>query len=360
MKESLLVRLDTLCERYEELSALMSDPTVIGDQTKFREYSKEYSDLEELVKAYDAYKSVREEVDEAKLLMSDGDLDMREMAEEAWKEAKENLETLDLELQTLLLPKDPNDKNNVFLEVRAGTGGDEAAIFAGDLFRMYSRYAERKRWKVEVVSESLGEHGGYKEVIARLEGQDVYGSLKFESGAHRVQRVPETESQGRIHTSACTVAVMPEVDSVDDIEINKADLRIDTFRASGAGGQHVNKTDSAIRITHLPTGVVVECQDERSQHKNKARALSLLHSRLLTAEQDAAHKEQSDQRKSLVGSGDRSERIRTYNFPQGRMTDHRINLTLYKLAEVMQGDLDQVLQPLLREHQAEQLLSISE
>lgn len=360
MKESLLVRLDTMCERYEELSALMSDPTVIGDQTKFREYSKEYSDLEELVKAYDAYKSVREEVDEAKLLMSDGDLDMREMAEEAWKEAKENLETLDLELQTLLLPKDPNDKNNVFLEVRAGTGGDEAAIFAGDLFRMYSRYAERKRWKVEVVSESLGEHGGYKEVIARLEGQDVYGSLKFESGAHRVQRVPETESQGRIHTSACTVAVMPEVDSVDDIEINKADLRIDTFRASGAGGQHVNKTDSAIRITHLPTGVVVECQDERSQHKNKARALSLLHSRLLTAEQDAAHKEQSDQRKSLVGSGDRSERIRTYNFPQGRMTDHRINLTLYKLAEVMQGDLDQVLQPLLREHQAEQLLSISE
>jgi peptide chain release factor 1 len=360
MKESLLVRLDTLCERYEELAALMSDPTVIGDQNKFREYSKEYSDLEELVKTYDAYKDVKEDVEEAKLLMSDGDLDMREMAEEAWKEAKENLETLDLQLQTLLLPKDPNDKNNVFLEIRAGTGGDEAAIFAGDLFRMYSRYAERKRWKVEVVSESLGEHGGYKEIIARLEGQDVYGSLKFESGAHRVQRVPETESQGRIHTSACTVAVMPEVDSVDDIEINKADLRIDTFRASGAGGQHVNKTDSAIRITHIPSGVVVECQDERSQHKNKARALSLLHSKLLTAEQDAVHKEQSDQRKSLVGSGDRSERIRTYNFPQGRMTDHRINLTLYKLAEVMQGDLDQVLQPLLREHQAEQLLSIAE
>jgi peptide chain release factor 1 len=360
MKESLLVRLDTLCERYEELAALMSDPTVIGDQNKFREYSKEYSDLEELVKTYDAYKEVKEDVEEAKLLMSDGDLDMREMAEEAWKEAKENLETLDLQLQTLLLPKDPNDKNNVFLEIRAGTGGDEAAIFAGDLFRMYSRYAERKRWKVEVVSESLGEHGGYKEIIARLEGQDVYGSLKFESGAHRVQRVPETESQGRIHTSACTVAVMPEVDSVDDIEINKADLRIDTFRASGAGGQHVNKTDSAIRITHIPSGVVVECQDERSQHKNKARALSLLHSKLLTAEQDAVHKEQSDQRKSLVGSGDRSERIRTYNFPQGRMTDHRINLTLYKLAEVMQGDLDQVLQPLLREHQAEQLLSIAE
>ncbi|MFV1873072.1 MAG: peptide chain release factor 1 [Oleiphilus sp.] len=360
MKESLLVRLDTMCERYEELAALMSDPAVIGDQNTFRDYSKEYSELEELVKAYDAYKQVKDDVEEAKLLMSDGDLDMREMAEEAWKEAKESLETLDLELQTLLLPKDPNDKNNVFLEVRAGTGGDEAAIFAGDLFRMYSRYAERRRWKVEVVSESLGEHGGYKEIIARLEGQDVYGSLKFESGAHRVQRVPETESQGRIHTSACTVAVMPEIDSVDEIEINKNDLRIDTFRASGAGGQHVNKTDSAIRITHLPTGVVVECQDERSQHKNKARAMSLLHSRLLTAEQDAAHKEQSDQRKSLVGSGDRSERIRTYNFPQGRMTDHRINLTLYKLSEVMQGDLDQVLQPLLREHQAEQLLRISE
>ncbi len=360
MKESLLVRLDTMCERYEELAALMSDPTVIGDQNKFREYSKEYSDLEELVKAYDAYKLVKEDVAEAKALMSDGDLDMREMAEEAWKEAREKLETLDIELQTLLLPKDPNDKNNVFLEIRAGTGGDEAAIFSGDLFRMYSRYAERKRWKVEVVSESLGEHGGYKEIIVRLEGQDVYGSLKFESGAHRVQRVPETESQGRIHTSACTVAVMPEIESIDDIEINKGDLRIDTFRASGAGGQHVNKTDSAIRITHIPTGVVVECQDERSQHKNKARAMSLLHSKLLTAEQDAAHKEQSDQRKSLVGSGDRSERIRTYNFPQGRMTDHRINLTLYKLSEVMQGDLDQVLQPLLREHQAEQLLRISE
>jgi peptide chain release factor 1 len=360
MKESLIVRLDTMCERYEELAALMSDPTVIGDQNKFREYSKEYSDLEELVKAYDAYKEVKVDVEDAKSLMSDGDLDMREMAEEAWKEARESLETLDLDLQTLLLPKDPNDKNNVFLEVRAGTGGDEAAIFAGDLFRMYSRYAERKRWKLEIVSESLGEHGGYKEVIARLEGQDVYGSLKFESGAHRVQRVPETESQGRIHTSACTVAVMPEIESIDDIEINKGDLRIDTFRASGAGGQHVNKTDSAIRITHLPTGTVIECQDERSQHKNKARAMSLLHSKLLTAEQDAAHKEQSDQRKSLVGSGDRSERIRTYNFPQGRMTDHRINLTLYKLAEVMQGDLDQVLQPLLREHQAEQLLKISE
>ena len=360
MKESLLVRLDTMCERYEELSALLSSPEVIADQTKFREFSKEYSELEDLVKCYDKYKLAQEDIDEAKALMSDGDLDMREMAEEAWKEAKENLEGLDLELQTLLLPKDPNDSRNVFLEIRAGTGGDEAAIFSGDLFRMYSRYAERRRWKVEIVSESLGENGGYKEIIVRLEGNDVYGNLKFESGAHRVQRVPETESQGRIHTSACTVAVMPEVDSVDDIEINKSDLKIDTFRASGAGGQHVNKTDSAIRITHLPTGVVVECQDERSQHKNRARAMSLLHSKLLSAEQDAAHKEMSDQRKSLVGSGDRSERIRTYNFPQGRMTDHRINLTLYKLAEVMQGDLDQVIQPLLREYQAELLLKISE
>ena len=360
MKESLLARLDTMCERYEELSALLSSPDVISDQNKFRDYSKEYSELEDLVKCYDQYKLAKEDIEEAKILMSDGDLDMREMAEEAWKEAKVKLEQLDLELQTLLLPKDPNDSRNVFLEIRAGTGGDEAAIFSGDLFRMYSRYAERRRWKVEVVSESLGEHGGYKEIIVRLEGNDVYGSLKFESGAHRVQRVPETESQGRIHTSACTVAVMPEVDSVDDIEINKADLKIDTFRASGAGGQHVNKTDSAIRITHLPTGVVVECQDERSQHKNRARAMSLLHAKLLSAEQEAAHKEMSDQRKSLVGSGDRSERIRTYNFPQGRMTDHRINLTLYKLSEVMQGDLDQVIQPLLREYQAEQLLRISE
>jgi peptide chain release factor 1 len=360
MKDSLLFRLEGISERYEELGALLSNAEVIADQNKFRDFSKEYSEIEPVVKCFASYRQAQDDIDEAKALLNDGDADMREMAQEALKEAQDNLETLDLELQTLLLPRDPNDKNNVFLEIRAGTGGDEAAIFSGDLFRMYSRYAEQRRWKVEVVSESLGDHGGYKEIITRVVGEGVFGSLKFESGAHRVQRVPDTESQGRIHTSACTVAVMPEAESVDDIEINKGDLRIDTFRASGAGGQHVNKTDSAIRITHLPTGVVVECQDERSQHKNKAKAMALLQAKLLTAEQDAAAAEQSSQRKSLVGSGDRSERIRTYNYPQGRVTDHRINLTLYKLAEVTEGDLNLVLDPLLQEHQAELLASMSE
>ncbi|MFT7185957.1 MAG: peptide chain release factor 1 [Pseudohongiellaceae bacterium] len=360
MKESLLFRLESISERYEELAALMSEPEIITDQNKFREFSKEYAEIEPVVLCFANYKQTLNDIQEAKVLMDDGDADMREMAEEEWKEAKAGLETLGSELQTLLLPNDPNDSHNVFLEIRAGTGGDEAAIFSGDLFRMYSRYAEQRGWKAEIVSQSLGEHGGYREVITRLVGDGVYGALKFESGAHRVQRVPETESQGRIHTSACTVAVMPEADSIDEITINKADLRIDTFRASGAGGQHVNKTDSAIRVTHLPTGVVVECQDERSQHKNKARALSLLQSRLLNAEKEAAHAEQSDQRKSMVGSGDRSERIRTYNFPQGRMTDHRINLTLYKLAEVLEGELGLVINPLLQEHQADLLASMGE
>lgn len=360
MKDTLLHRLDHISERYEELGHLLSDSDVIADQNRFREFSKEYSEIEPVVKCYGAYRQTCDDIEEAQSLLKDGDADMREMAEEELKESQDRLEELDKELQTLLLPKDPNDKNNVFLEIRAGTGGDEAAIFSGDLYRMYARYAETKRWKVEVVSESLGEHGGYKEIIARVVGEGVYGNLKFESGAHRVQRVPETESQGRIHTSACTVAVMPEIESVDDVEINKADLRIDTFRASGAGGQHVNKTDSAIRITHLPTGVVVECQDERSQHKNKAKAMSLLQAKLLTAEQDAAAAEQSSTRKSLVGSGDRSERIRTYNFPQGRVTDHRINLTLYKLNEVMEGDLAVVIDPLLQEHQAELLATMNE
>lgn len=360
MKESLLLRLDEITDRYEELGALLSDPSVISDQNKFRDYSKEYSELEPVVQCYGRYKQAQDDIEEAKALMSDGDVDMREMAQEELSVAQDSLSSLTDELQVLLLPKDPNDGNNVFLEIRAGTGGDEAAIFSGDLFRMYSRYAEQKRWKIEVVSESLGEHGGYREIITRVIGDGVFGALKFESGAHRVQRVPETESQGRIHTSACTVAVMPEVESVDDVEINKSDLRIDTFRASGAGGQHVNKTDSAIRITHLPTGVVVECQDERSQHKNKAKAMTLLASKLLSAEQEAAAAEQSSQRKSLVGSGDRSERIRTYNYPQGRVTDHRINLTLYKLAEVMEGDLGVIIDPLLQEHQAELLASINE
>jgi len=360
MKESLILRLDSLSERYEELAALMSEPEIISDQNKFRAFSKEYAELEPVVKCFASYKAAQEDIDEAKILMDDSDPDIRDMAEEEWKAARASLEGLDLDLQKLLLPKDPNDGHNVFLEIRAGTGGDEAAIFSGDLFRMYTRYAERQGWKVEVVSENFGEHGGYREVITRLVGAGVYGNLKFESGAHRVQRVPETESQGRIHTSACTVAVMPEAEEVDAIEIKKSDLRVDTFRASGAGGQHVNKTDSAIRLTHLPTGVVVECQDERSQHKNKARAMSLLQSRLLNAEQEAAAAEQSSQRKSLVGSGDRSERIRTYNYPQGRMTDHRINLTLYKLAELMEGDLGQVIQPLLQEHQADLLASMGE
>lgn len=292
--------------------------------------------------------------------MKDADADIRAMAEEEVESAEVELEDLQLALQKLLLPKDPNDEKNVFLEIRAGTGGDEAAIFSGDLFRMYSKFAESQRWKLEVMSESDGDHGGYKEIIVRIIGKGVYSKLKFESGAHRVQRVPETESQGRIHTSACTVAILPEADEQDEIEINKADLRVDTFRASGAGGQHVNKTDSAIRLTHLPSGIVVECQDERSQHKNRAKAMAVLQARLNSAQSDAAAKEQSEQRKSLVGSGDRSERIRTYNFPQGRVTDHRINLTLYKLSEVMEGSLEEVVQPLINEYQAEQLASLSE
>jgi peptide chain release factor 1 len=282
------------------------------------------------------------------------------MAQDELAEAESQKEPLELDLQRLLLPKDPNDEKNVFLEIRAGTGGDEAAIFSGDLFRMYSRFAEGKGWKVEVISESEGDHGGYKEIITRIVGKGVYSLLKFESGAHRVQRVPETESQGRIHTSACTVAVMPEADEQDAIEINKGDLRVDTFRASGSGGQHVNKTDSAIRLTHLPTGIVVECQDERSQHKNRAKAMSVLQARLNNAQSDAAAQEQSEQRKNLVGSGDRSERIRTYNFPQGRVTDHRINLTLYKLAEVVEGSLGEIVQPLINEFQAEQLASLAD
>ncbi|MGB2045822.1 MAG: peptide chain release factor 1 [Porticoccaceae bacterium] len=360
MKASILAKLDTLAERYEEVGALMSDPDIIGDQNTFRELSKEYAELEPVVKSYSGFQSVVSNIEEAKALAKDSDPDMRAMAQDELKDGEKQLESLELELQKLLLPKDPNDHKNVFLEIRAGTGGDEAAIFSGDLFRMYSKFAETQRWKVEVMSESAGDHGGYKEIIARIVGSGVYSQLKFESGAHRVQRVPDTESQGRIHTSACTVAIMPEADAQDAIEINKADLRVDTFRASGSGGQHVNKTDSAIRLTHLPTGIVVECQDERSQHKNRAKAMAVLQARLDSAQDDAAAKEQSEQRKSLVGSGDRSERIRTYNFPQGRVTDHRINLTLYKLAEVMEGMLGEVVQPLVNEFQAEQLASLAD
>ncbi|MBT4831925.1 MAG: peptide chain release factor 1 [Porticoccaceae bacterium] len=360
MKASILAKLDSLSERYEEVGALMSDPDIIGDQNKFRELSKEYAELEPVVRCYLSFQEVVSNIDEAKALAKDSDPDMRAMAQDELKEGEQQLEMLELDLQKLLLPKDPNDHKNVFLEIRAGTGGDEAAIFSGDLFRMYSKFAENCRWKVEVMSESSGDHGGYKEIIARIVGTGVYSQLKFESGAHRVQRVPDTESQGRIHTSACTVAIMPEADAQDAIEINKGDLRVDTFRASGSGGQHVNKTDSAIRLTHLPTGMVVECQDERSQHKNRAKAMAVLQARLDSAQDDAAAKEQSEQRKSLVGSGDRSERIRTYNFPQGRVTDHRINLTLYKLAEVMEGSLGDLVQPLVNEFQAEQLASLAD
>ncbi len=360
MKASILSKLDHLSDRYEEVGALLSDGDIISDQNRFRDLSKEYAELEPVVKSYQSYLAVVENIDEAKLLLKDSDPEMREMGQEEMRSGEAQREALELDLQKLLLPKDPNDSKNVFLEIRAGTGGDEAAIFSGDLFRMYSRFAETQRWKVEVISENQGDHGGYKEIIARIVGQGVFSKLKFESGAHRVQRVPDTESQGRIHTSACTVAIMAEADEKDAIEINKGDLRVDTFRASGSGGQHVNKTDSAIRITHLPTGFVVECQDERSQHKNRAKAMSVLQARLTAAQDEAAAQEQSEQRKSLVGSGDRSERIRTYNFPQGRVTDHRINLTLYKLAEVMEGSLNEIVQPLVSEFQAEQLASLAD
>jgi len=360
MKASILAKLDNLDDRYQEVAALLSDSETIADQNRFRDLSKEYAELEPVVKAYLDYRDVINNLQEAKLLLKDSDPDMRAMAQDELAEAENQRVPLELSLERLLLPKDPNDEKNVFLEIRAGTGGDEAAIFSGDLFRMYSRFAEGKRWKVEVISESEGDHGGYKEIITRIAGKGVYSLLKFESGAHRVQRVPETESQGRIHTSACTVAVMPEADEQDAIEINKGDLRVDTFRASGSGGQHVNKTDSAIRLTHLPSGIVVECQDERSQHKNRAKAMSVLQARLNNAQSDAAAQEQSEQRKNLVGSGDRSERIRTYNFPQGRVTDHRINLTLYKLGEVMEGSLGEIVQPLINEFQAEQLASLAD
>ena len=360
MKDSIFQKLETIKERHEEISAELADPDVISNQNEFTKLSKEYSQLEPIVKKFSDYISTLDELGSAKELTNDQDEELKAMAQDEIKIAEDKIEQLETELQTLLLPKDPHDESNVYLEIRAGTGGDEAAIFAGDLFRMYSRYAENKRWKVEVISQSEGDHGGYKEIIAKISGEEVFSNLKFESGAHRVQRVPETESQGRVHTSAATVAVMPEVDEIDEVEIDTSDLRIDTFRASGAGGQHVNKTDSAIRITHLPTGIVVECQDERSQHKNRARAMSFLSARLLDQERQKQFDEQAETRRNLVGSGDRSERIRTYNFPQGRVTDHRINLTLYKLDELMQGNVDQVIQPLRNEHQADLLATISE
>ncbi|MEM6999981.1 MAG: peptide chain release factor 1 [Pseudomonadota bacterium] len=356
LTQSMLAKLAGLNDRYEEVSALLSDPEVMGDRDKFTALSKEYAELEPVVKCYQAVSQLESDIAASQeMLEEEDDPEMRELAQEDIAESSTQLETLSAELQTLLLPKDPNDTSNVFLEIRAGTGGDEAAIFSGDLFRMYNKYAETKGWRVEILNERPGEHGGFKEIITRVEGKDVYSQLKFESGAHRVQRVPETETQGRIHTSACTVAIMPEVDEIAAVDIDKKDIREDTFRASGAGGQHVNKTDSAIRLTHLPTGTVVECQDERSQHKNRARAMSLLQAKLLDAARSAQESEQAENRRQLVGSGDRSERIRTYNFPQGRVTDHRINLTLYKLDEVIEGALDAVVEPLIQEHQADLL-----
>ncbi len=359
MKDSVVQKLETLVERFEEVQALLGEPSIISDQDKFKALSKEYSQLEEVVKQFNAFQQAQNDIDSALEMIQEEDAEMKEMAQEELKEAKKLAESLETSLQILLLPKDPNDDSDCFLEIRAGAGGDEAGIFAGDMFRMYSRYAESKGWRLEVMSANEGEHGGYKEVIAQITGDGAYGIMKFESGGHRVQRVPETESQGRIHTSACTVAVLPVVPESEAIEINPADLRVDTFRASGAGGQHVNKTDSAIRLTHLPTGVVVECQDERSQHKNRARAMSVLQARLNNIEQEKRDAEEASTRKSLVGSGDRSERIRTYNFPQGRVSDHRINLTLYKLDDVIAGDLGALLDPIRQEHQADLLAALA-
>lgn len=358
MKASILNKLESLNERYEEIAQLLGEGEIIADQNQFRKLSIEYSQLEPVALGFREYQQTLEDIETAKEMLADPE--MKEMAEEELLESKDKLAEQELMLQKALLPKDVHDDSNIFLEIRAGTGGDEAAIFAGDLFRMYSRYAEQMRWQIEIISQNEGEHGGYKEIIARIIGTSVYARLKFESGAHRVQRVPETESQGRIHTSAATVVIMPEADEVESQEINKGDLRVDTYRASGAGGQHVNKTDSAIRLTHLPTGIVVECQDERSQHKNRARAMSLLKAKLLEQDRQQQASEQAETRRNLVGSGDRSERIRTYNFPQGRVTDHRINLTLYKLDDIVAGSLDQVINPLINEYQADQLTALAE
>jgi peptide chain release factor 1 len=356
MKDSFRIKLEQLERRLVEVESLLADPSVVDDMNRYRALSKERSDLEPVAELFKQFKSREGDIATAQEMLADPD--MKEMAQEEITSAKEAIESLDKELTLALLPKDPADERNIFLEIRAGTGGDESALFAGDLLRMYTRFAERQRYQVEIVSSNDSEIGGYREVIARVSGNGAYSKFKFESGTHRVQRVPETEAQGRIHTSACTVAILPEADPVKDITINPADLRIDTFRASGAGGQHINKTDSAVRIVHIPTGVVVECQDGRSQHSNKARAMEVLASRLLEREREAAHAKEAGLRKSLVGSGDRSERIRTYNFPQGRMTDHRINLTLYKLDMIMDGDIGDMVDALRSEFQAEQMASM--
>ena len=358
MHPSVVDKLEAIAGRGEELSGLLADPAVIADQARFRSLAKELSDLKPVSDCYRRYRGAVDAVEAAREMLGDPDLEIRELARDELGEAESARDAVERELRTLLVPVDPADESNTFLEIRAGAGGEEAALFAGDLLRMYLRYAELRRWSVEVMSESRSEHGGYREAVARVVGRKAYSRLKFESGGHRVQRVPETEAQGRIHTSACTVAVLPELEDVSEVEIDAGDLKVDTFRASGAGGQHVNKTDSAIRITHLPTGMVVECQDERSQHKNRARALSLLQARLLAAERDRQAAERAAERRLLVGSGDRSQRVRTYNFPQGRITDHRIHLTLYRLDAVLQGDLDPLIDPLMSAYQADQLAAL--
>lgn len=360
MKASLRERLDQLVDRFEEVTVLLSDPDTMSDNKKFRQLSMEHSELGELVATWQSYTSAEADLETAEDMLADAtdDADMKEMAKEEIQTAKESISQLEETLNVMMLPKDPNDKVPAFLEIRAGTGGDEAAIFSGDLFRMYQKYAQSQGWQVEVLSASESGQGGYKEIISRVSGTDVYGRLKFESGAHRVQRVPETESQGRVHTSACTVAVMPEIEIDDTVELNPADIKMDTYRSSGAGGQHVNTTDSAVRLTHIPTGTVAECQQERSQHKNRDKAMKMLISRIQQAKVQAQVDAASSMRRNLVGSGDRSERIRTYNFPQGRMTDHRINLTLYKLDSIMEGDLNELLDALLREHQADLMAEV--
>lgn len=359
MQESILRRLDSIVERHQEVEQLLAQPEVIADQEKFRELNREYSRLQVMVDTYKEYKTCVSDLEEMESMLQSDDADMRAMAEEELGPTKERAEKLDHDLQILLLPHDERDDCNCFLEIRAGTGGDEAALFAGEMLRMYTKYCEAKGWTLEIVSMSEGEMGGCKEAICKLSGEGAYGYMKFESGGHRVQRVPETESQGRVHTSACTVMVLPEIPPSKAPEINPADLKVDTFRASGAGGQHINKTDSAIRITHIPTGIVVECQDQRSQHSNRARAMEVLISRLAKLEEDKRNANLAEQRQSVFSSGDRSDRIRTYNFPQSRVTDHRINLTLYRLAEIMEGKLDLILEPVIEEYQSEQLAAMA-
>ena len=359
MKDSIRRKLEITSERMEEISHLLADPEVISDQDKFRSLSQEYSQIEPIINLFNEYKSFNEDLFAAEEMKQDKDTAIQIMGNDESILLKEKISSLLINIKKSLIPVNPHDASNIFLEIRAGTGGDEAAIFVGNLFRMYSKYAESKKWNTEIITMREGEHGGYKEIISRVSGNNIFSRLKFESGVHRVQRIPLTESQGRVHTSACTVAVLPEAQEIEEININPSDLRVDTYRASGAGGQHVNKTDSAVRLTHLPSGIVVECQDERSQHKNRARAMSLLQAKLLDEELSTQANEQAQERKLQVGSGDRSERIRTYNYPQGRVTDHRINLTLYKLSEIIEGDIDQVIQPLIDEYQADQLANIS-